>query len=131
MAEIEEVIFTKLTAHAGLSALIGSRVYPDQLPQRPTLPAITYQRISTQFHATRDQAHGSLERPRFQFDCWAGSRATSRAVAQQLRLALVTLPQASNPRIDVALVQDDFNILEAEPNRFRAVMDAFIWHEET
>jgi len=37
-----EVLFSRLSGYAGLSALIGSRIYPDQLPQRPVLPASTY-----------------------------------------------------------------------------------------
>lgn len=128
MAEIEEVIVTKFTAHVGLSALIDERVYPNQLPQRPTLPAVVYTRISTLFYQTRDSS--SLERPRFQFDCWSDSYGGARAVAQQLRAALPTLRQASSPRIDAALLENDQDILEADPARFRAVVEAYIWHEE-
>lgn len=130
MAEIEEVIVTKLTAHVGLSALIGARLYPLTLPQRPTLPAVTYQRISTKTEPTRDEPHASLERPRFQFDIWGASYASARAVAQQLRVALPMLAQASNPRVDVALLQDDQDAYEAETERWRAILDVFIWHQE-
>ena len=128
MAEIEQVIVTKLTAHVGLAAEIDDRVYPNQLPQRATLPAVVYTRISTLFYQTRDSS--SLERPRFQFDCWGGSYGEARTVAQQLRLALRTLPQSSNPRIDATLLENDQDILEADPGRFRAVVEAYIWHEE-
>jgi len=128
MAEIEQVIVTKFTAHVGLSALVATRVHPNQLPQRPTLPALVYSRISTLFYQTRDSS--SLERPRFQFDCWAESYGAARAVAQQLRQALRTLPQSSNPRIDATLLENDQDILEADAGRYRAVVEAYIWHEE-
>ena len=128
MAEIEQVIVTKFAAHVGLTALLSTRVYPAQLPQRPTLPALTYTRISTLFYQTRDSS--SLERPRFQFDCWADSYGAARGVAQQLRQALATLRQSSNPRIDAALLENDQDILEADPGRWRAVVEAYIWHEE-
>lgn len=128
MAEIEQVIVTKLTAHVGLAGEIDDRVHPNQLPQRPTLPAVVYTRISTLFYQTRDSS--SLERPRFQFDCWAESYGEARTVAQQLRQALRTLPQASNPRVDAMLIENDQDILEADPGRFRAVVEAYIWHEE-
>lgn len=131
MAEIEEVIVTKLTAHVGLAALIGARLYPLTLPQRPTLPAVTYQRISTMTVPTRDEPHASLERPRFQFNVWAASYGSARAVAQQLRAALPTLAQASNPRVDVAFLQDDQDAYEAETERWRAILDVFIWHQES
>lgn len=129
MAEIEQVIVTKFTAHVGLAGEIEGRIYPNQLPQRATLPALVYTRISTLFYQTRDSS--SLERPRFQFDCWAESYGAARTVAQQLRAALPTLRQASNPRVDAALLENDQDILEADPGRFRAVVEAYIWHEET
>jgi hypothetical protein len=130
MAEIGEVIYSKLTGYAGLAALVGTRVYPIQLPQRPTLPAVTYQRISTLPIHTRDNAHASLERPRFQFDCWGSSYAGARAVAQEMRNALATFPQASNPRVDVALMQNEIDDYEPDIGRWRVILDAFIWHEE-
>ena len=130
MAEIEEVIYSKLSAHAGLATLVSTRVYPDQLPQLPTLPAVTYARISTQVTNTRDNTSGGLERPRFQFDCWALTRIEARAVAGQVRSALLTFKQASNPRVYLPLLQDDRDLLDAETNRYRSLLDVFIWHEE-
>lgn len=132
MAEIGEVIYTKLTGYAALSALIGARVYPGQLPQRPTLPAICYARVSTTAVQTRDNAgRAGLERPRYQFDCWATTRKEARQVAAELRYALATFPQSSNPRVDVALLQNDFDDYEPDTDRHRAIVDVFIWHEES
>jgi hypothetical protein len=129
MAQIEEVIVAKLTGHAGLAALVGARVYPAPLPQRPTLPAVTYQRISTEPIQTRDSAQANFERPRFQFDVWTDSQASRVAVAAQLRGALATIQQASNPQVDVTLLANAVEFYEAEGQRWRAVLDAFIWHE--
>lgn len=132
MAEIGEVIYSKLTGYAGLSALVGSRVYPSQLPQRVTLPAITYFRVTTTFVTTRDNGgRASLERPRIQFDCWGETRKQARAVAAELRYALATFPQASGPRVDVALPANDFDDYEPDTQRHRVILDAFIWHEES
>lgn len=129
MATIEEVIVSKLKAHAGLSALVGTRVYPAPLPQRPTLPAVTYQRISTLPAQTRDSIKAGFERPRFQFDGWASDVAGRSALATELRNALAAIQQASNPRVDVTLLQDARDFYEADSGRYRAVLDAFIWHE--
>lgn len=129
MAAIEEVIVSKLEAHSGLAALVGTRVYSAPLPQRPTLPAVTYQRISTAPFQTRDSAEADYERPRFQFDVWANSQASRVAVASALRGALATIQQSSNPRVDVTLLQDAQEFYEAESGRYRTILDAFIWHE--
>ena len=45
MAELEQALFTRLDGFAGLTSLVVSRIYPLILPQNPTLPAVTYQRI--------------------------------------------------------------------------------------
>lgn len=132
MAEIGQVIKTKLTAHAGLSALISTRVHPLQLPQQPSLPALTYRMVSLTPVATRDNSgKAGLERPRFQFDCWASTYGGAQAVAQQLREALTTFPQASDPRIDVALVANALDDYEPDTDRWRVILDAFIWHAES
>lgn len=130
MATIEEVIYAKLTGYAPLAALVGERVYRIQLPQRATLPALTYRRVSTAAYPTRDETHASLERPRFQFNCWGGSYRSAREVAQELRAALATMEQASNPRVDVAFLANEFDDVEPDIGRWRVIQDAFIWHEE-
>lgn len=45
---IENAIYTMLNGHAGLSALVGVRIYPMYLPQTPTFPACAYRRTSSQ-----------------------------------------------------------------------------------
>jgi hypothetical protein len=44
---LENTLYVAVLADAGLSAIIGTRFYPIQFPQNPTLPAAVYQRIST------------------------------------------------------------------------------------
>lgn len=61
----------RLLADATVAALVEARVYPaGELPQAPTLPAITYQLISDVDGVTQDGATG-LRRPRVQLDQYA------------------------------------------------------------
>lgn len=126
---IEAAIRAHLIADAGLTALVGSRVYPMQLPQRPTLPAVTYQRISSTPTQHRGAAAAGHERTRFQFDCWASDYDTTLAVRAALAAAMGTLVQANNPRIDVALLQGERDNIDTAAGRWRATLDYFIWHE--
>lgn len=126
---IEAAIRTHLIGDAGLAALVAARVYPVELPQRPTLPAITYQQISSLPTQTRDEAEAKHERTRFQFDCWAADYDSMLAVRTALGAALGTLAQAANPRIDVALKQNGHGGLDKPSGRWRATVDYFIWHE--
>lgn len=126
---IEAAIRAHLIADAGLSALIGARVYPVQLPQRPTLPAITYQDISTLPTQHRDNPYPKHRRSRYQFDCWAGDYDTTLAVRVALEAAMGDIAQVSEPRIDVALLQNGQGNVVPAAGRWRATLDYFIWHE--
>jgi hypothetical protein len=74
---------------AAIVAAVGTRVYPVKLPQNPTYPAMTIQRISgVDFPPLKGRA--SLARPRYQFDVWTkegvGSAfETVQTVGQLLR----------------------------------------------
>lgn len=126
---IEAAIRAHLIADAGLAALVGARVYPLQLPQRPTLPAVTYQHISTLPTQHRDNPYAHHERSRYQFDCWAGDYDSTLAVRAALAAAMGTLAQTDDLRIDVALLQGKRDNIDTAAGRWRATMDYFIWHE--
>jgi len=127
---IEAALFGHLSTDAGLSALAGTRVYPVQLPQDATLPALTFQRVSTRPVTHRDSTVPTYSRPRYQINCWSSSFDGAVALRLALRLAMGTLAQASGPRIDVALMQDDRDVVEAAPGRWVASLDYFVWHAE-
>lgn len=86
MATIEDAIFTRASGFAGLSALIGSRVYPRRLPEGVTLPAATYGLVDD----VEPQAMGAgsgVTTARVQFTAWADTFDVARDVAVQLRQA--------------------------------------------
>lgn|SRR3990167_2054711 len=80
---IEDIIYSRMTTHAGTAALISTRCYPSQLPQGATIPAVTYQPIS---RPERDDVPGMFEQ-RVQFNCWAASVLAASALATQVRAA--------------------------------------------
>jgi Protein of unknown function (DUF3168) len=83
----EEELFSRLSNFAGLTALVGTRVYPITAPQGGTLPCVVFQRIS----GNRVSAMGADredKRCRFQFDCYASTPDDTRAVAEQVDAAL-------------------------------------------
>jgi len=87
MPDIEEAFVTYLLADSGLSALISTRLYPDDRPQGDSLPAITYSVISDiKQHVLSGQL--SQERPMYQFSIYAATRTSAKAVAAALKTAL-------------------------------------------
>lgn len=85
--EIEEALTAYLLNHDGLAALIGDKLYPDELPQGIKLPAVIYSKVSdVKEHTLIGQ--NKLERPMIQFSAFAGSKKAARAIANQLKAAL-------------------------------------------
>jgi hypothetical protein len=85
--EINEALYSYLSSYVNLTALVSNRIYPDVLPQNTPYPAITYQKISEDEIDTFNQTTSTLMMPKYQFTCWGSTRASSEAVAKQLRLA--------------------------------------------
>lgn len=131
MSDIQDALFTRVTGVAGVTALIGTRMYPaDSVPQDPTYPFLTYQRVSTQ----RESVSGSdiaLVWARFQFDSFADTYDDAVALAAQVRAAL----QRYNGTVDGVVIQqvfmanelDDF---EASVEKGRVIQDYIVWYEE-
>jgi len=81
---------TYLLANAGVAALIGTRMYPDQLPQGATLPAVVYYRIS----GTYAESLGGVKAAgtcRVQLDAYAATRLAADAVGEAIVAALKLL----------------------------------------
>lgn len=83
----EQALYARLTGHAGLSALIGTRLYPNVAPQNATMPYGVYQRIS----GPRDYHLGGSSRflqALIQVSWVGGTYASAKACAEQARLAM-------------------------------------------
>ena len=84
---IKPALWTLITTNPGVSALIGTRLYPDSIPQDAPLPAVAYQTVSTNQGYTQDGPDDIAE-PRIQFTIDAPSRAQAEDVAAAFRAVL-------------------------------------------
>jgi len=131
---VEIALASYLGAHPRLKSLVGTRIYPEVLPQAPTYPAIVYQRISTTRLRALDGPVG-LARPRIQLDCYGATYAEAKEIAANLRLALDGKSFEQNfVRVQAAFLEDERDILETEgrdiSDERRVSLDFFVWHEE-
>lgn len=62
----------------------GGRLYPLRLPQDPTLPAMTYGRLSAPRDRTLDGVTGRV-RARIRFHIWADGFKAARTLAETMR----------------------------------------------
>src|SRR3954470_13916686 len=100
---IEEALKAQLVGYTGLNALISGRVYALVLTETATLPAVTYQRISTSPLNHRG-APPRLGRVRFQVDGWSTTYSQAVSLRAQIRGALTHWQNTSAPRVDVSFL---------------------------
>ena len=91
---MEAALYTLLSTDASVTAVIGSgasaRAYPLLLPQNGTLPAVTYQRVSTPRILTASLGgQNARVKCRMQMDCWARTFAQARTLADAVRTAML------------------------------------------
>jgi len=123
-----------LLTDSGLQTAVAGRVYPLQLPQDTTLPAITYQRISTvRDHAM--EAPMTLPDARFQFDVWADNYLASKSIAELVRKKLNGYKGAAGgEEIQGAFLDSERDFYEKVSDItdiYRVSMDFMIWYRET
>jgi len=132
---IEEGLQAFLAANAGLVALISGRVYHRALPQGVVLPALTWQRISTPRLAAHDTSGSTgTAHPRFQFDAWATTYASAKAITDALRAALNgykgTMGALNPVTVQGALVDNERENSDPDTGLEWISSDYIIWHEE-
>jgi len=84
---LEEGIRAVLLADAGVSALIGTRVFPRKAPQTPVLPLITMARVATG-RGHDMEGHDGLPKAQIQLSCWAVTPLEASTVATAVKARL-------------------------------------------
>jgi len=133
---IEQGLVAELLADAGVSALVGTRVHPHVIPQDGELPAITYQRISSQREMQMDGPL-SLIRVRMQVDCWSSSYSGAKSLADAVRSALngvgIRSPKTlGSESVQLVFLESDNDLadFEGDKREYRVSQDWMIYHVE-
>lgn len=85
--EIGDALVAYLLAYPGLAALIGTKLEPDSMPPGAALPYVTYMTVSDVKDHTL-QGISELEHPVYQFTSYATTKASARAIVNQIKAAL-------------------------------------------
>lgn len=118
---ISTLVKAALAGDSSVTALVGTRVYPLILPQTPTYPAITYQRISS----TGTNGNTALRASRYQVNCWA----TTHAGAQALAGAVKTLFEeytSTTSGIKMSLVVNELDDYDDDTDAYRIIVDIML-----
>ena len=123
--DFEIVLLRTLREDAGLSALVGNKVFALVIPQGTKLPCITFQRIGG-MPANTLSGHSGLEEIDPQIDVWARDYDEAKAIAKAVRAAM----PPSGPRFSAHLIEDQ-DLYEDGTNYFRVNMEFKVWFLET
>lgn len=131
-----QAIYAKLIATTGVTDLVGTRIYPLELPQDVTYPAIRYQQVSGPRSHVMGADTGTVD-GRFQVDAFATTYSGAKALAAQIRLALSrwggTAGGVTVEHIFLANEHDRFESDPLEggtPGVHRVLLDFIIHYEE-
>jgi len=127
---VEYAVRARLAAVAGVTNIVGTRIYPNLLPQDVTLEAITYRRVSGP-HVSAFGTDAGLSNPRFQVDVWADLYTEAVALAAAVQTALVRFRGTiASETIQDILLLNELDIYEQERRIHRVMMDFEVWHTE-
>jgi hypothetical protein len=134
MAHVEHAIRAALLAAPAVVALVGDRVGPPPLPQKPTLPAITYQLISRVRWTGRALPLGHA-RPRIQIDSWAVEYTQVKDLAAAVQAALCPPDGLSGTfagvEITVITPGGERDLYDPATSLRRVSADFFVSHKES
>lgn len=123
--DFESVLLRMLQEDAGLSALVGSKVFPLFIPSGNYLPCVTFQRLGGRPANTLSGASG-LEEIDLQIDVWAKNYGEAKTIAKAVRAAMPT----SGDVFGAHLIEDQ-DLYEDGTNYFRVNMEFKVWFLET
>lgn len=120
-------LYNHVTTHSAVTALIGTRLYPNSLPQEPTLPAASWLLVSDRKTYAHDGPTG-FGQPRVQVDAYAPTPAGAAAVAAAIEAALDDWHRV-NGRY-AAFLENRQALAEPELQRHRVTTDYLLNREE-
>lgn len=135
--EIGEALKTYLLSYSNLTALIGQRLHPDKLPQKPTYPACVFQQISTyREHAFRQDTGTAAAT--FQITSFGSTRKSAKDTAKQVRLALQNYSGVmggdGGVNVKAILIQNEMDDYDVDNDgriiEYSTIQDFEIWYEE-
>lgn len=115
--EVEEALHKRLAGHSGVSGKVGSRIYPDNPPQNPSTPFLTYELVSRPYVSA--MGDDTDARPVFQVTAWdttkKGARDTSVEIKNALRRIRGTISTGSGSfEVKSSFVQTEIDRFDDE-----------------
>lgn len=112
MADVEELLLARLTSTAAVTALVGTRIYPDFAPEAAQMPYVIYSREHSQSFSN----FGVVLKNCFagySFASTAKTHKAARETTEAIRRAFDYWSTTGPPIVDLVLVQNDFSTFQS------------------
>ena len=99
----ETEVYAALSGHAGLTAIVSTRIYPDVLPEKTIYPAVVFSRNQPSNPIYSISGHYFGADVSLQVGCWGNTRTEADAAGAQAEAALIAagmLPNGKNSGYD-------------------------------
>lgn len=123
---IEEELLIYLKAHAGLSALVSTRIYGGEAPQGIAKPYLVYTREDTDKEYSHD-GYSSLQRIYMYLQCYGSGYLSAKQVSDQVVAAIHAWP-AANANIQAAFIEDVDDAYVESIGLYVAPVTAVFWY---
>jgi hypothetical protein len=123
---LDEYLYDRLAVHAGLTALVGTRLSPMKALQAADLPCATWQRVAGGFEYDHDGVE-ETNMSTWQFDAWGLTFDSVRLVAAQIVAALAAGSAAPQFYCFVDHIRHDY---EGDTRTYRITIEARILYRE-
>jgi hypothetical protein len=120
----DESLRSVILSSAAVTALVGSRVFPLKLPDKPTLPAIVYQRNATSQRQYSTTGDSHLYKAHFLVSCWGTSHDSARALGEAVIDMLSGYAGTYSSSIQVV---EDVDDEEPDTGRYRTLLGINLW----
>lgn len=127
MTTFYQDLWTYLQTQTGLTALIGARLHPVQLPQNPTFPAVVFTKISKP-RIVSQQGDSGLSNPRYQFTCWAVRHSVAVQIAGEIRISLSGFKGTMNGRrVYASFDENELDRVDPDTGIYAQIVDVIFW----
>lgn len=126
---IETAFRTLLANNSAVAARVAGRIYPRKLPQNPTLPALTFFRVSTLAEFSHDGA--ALEGPLFQVSVWSKSALEAQQLALDVKRAASGFRgHVAGVEINGSFLRNHFELYDDATEIYHHPMDFRVWYAD-
>jgi len=125
-SSVGKAIYNILSNEAGVTDIVGTKIYPVVAPQQTETPFIVYSVVSSIPTNTKDRI-SEIDTMRVQVDCYEKTYTLAEALSSAVRLALDNATGTKNGvLIDGLAYENEQDFIEEDNDYFRKSIDFFV-----